>query len=91
MKKLICAVLAAATSMPFAAFAQSTPAHVTRLQVRAELAQLEAAGYQPSTHDADYPQALQAAEAKVPARDAYGGANASTQASSALHQGEVSQ
>ena len=91
MKKLMCAVLAAAAVMPFAAFAQSAPGHVTRAQVRAELAQLEAAGYRPSTHDADYPQALQAAEAKVAARDAYGGANANTQASGASHHGEASQ
>jgi hypothetical protein len=86
MKKLICAVLAAATLMPFAAFAQSAPAHVTRAQVRAELSQLEAAGYRPSTHDADYPQALQSAEAKVAAMNAYGGVNATTQASGAASQ-----
>jgi hypothetical protein len=79
MKKFMCVVLAAAAAMPFTAFAQSS--HVTRAQVHAELAQLESVGYQPSRHDADYPQALQAAEAKVAALDAYGGANANTQAS----------
>jgi hypothetical protein len=86
MKKLMCVVLAAATLMPFAALAQSAPAHVTRAQVRAELSQLEAAGYRPSTHDADYPQALQSAEAKVTAMNAYGGASSSTQASGASSQ-----
>ncbi|WP_277185727.1 DUF4148 domain-containing protein [Caballeronia sp. BR00000012568055] len=86
MKKLMCVVLATATLMPFAAFAQSALAHVTRAQVRAELSQLEAVGYRPSTHDADYPQALQSAEAKVAAMNAYGGANNSTQASGASSQ-----
>jgi Domain of unknown function (DUF4148) len=91
MKKLMCAVLATTIAMPFAAFAQSASSHVTRAQVRAELTQLEAAGYRPSTHDADYPKALQAAEAKVSALDAYGGANADRQASGASHTGEASQ
>jgi hypothetical protein len=78
MKKILCAVLTAAMLAPLASFAQTTGDHVTRAKVRADLVQLEAAGYQPSTHDADYPNALQVAEAKVAATHdrsvAYGGA-----------------
>ncbi|WP_327354719.1 DUF4148 domain-containing protein [Caballeronia telluris] len=78
MKKILCAVLATAMLAPLASFAQTTGGPVTRAQVRADLVQLEAAGYRPSTHDADYPNALQVAEAKVAAMHApsvaYGGA-----------------
>jgi hypothetical protein len=59
--------LAAALAVPVAVFAQSTPP-VTRAQVRAELVQMEHAGYSPSRLDnANYPDAVQAAEAKVAA------------------------
>jgi hypothetical protein len=92
MNKLMCVALTAAMTMPLAAFAQTSSGHVTRAEVRAELTQLEAVGYRPSTHDADYPQALQRAEAKVAGLDAYGGAHATThaatQASGAAHIGE---
>jgi Domain of unknown function (DUF4148) len=72
---LIAAVIAA----PVASFAQSSQS-VSRAQVRAELAQLEKAGYDP--HDwIHYPENIQAAEAKVAAQNAaqaavsgYGGA-----------------
>jgi hypothetical protein len=92
MRKIMCVVLAAAAAMPFASFAQSTAGHVSRTQVCAELAQLEAVGYRPSTHDADYPQALQSAEAKVAALDAYGGAQPNTQTSGdAAHRADRAQ
>jgi hypothetical protein len=65
VKKVLCAVLTTAMLAPFACFAQTAGDNVTRAQVRDERAQLEATGYRPSTHDADYPNALQAAEAKV--------------------------
>ena len=71
MKSLIQAVVvAAALVAPVASFAQSN-APVTRAQVRAELAQLEKAGYNPATaNDVDYPDNLQAAEARVAAQNA---------------------
>ncbi|BAN23244.1 putative uncharacterized protein [Caballeronia insecticola] len=51
-------------STPLAAFAQSSlPA--SRAEVRAELVQLEKAGYSPAAEDASYPANLQAAEARV--------------------------
>jgi hypothetical protein len=66
MKSLIQAVVvAAALAAPVASFAQSN-APVTRAQVRAELVQLEKAGYNPARgEDPNYPADIQAAEAKV--------------------------
>jgi len=82
MKSLIQAVaVAAALTIPVAVFAQSN-APLTRAQVRAELVQLEKAGYNPSaSNDATYPAEIQAAEAKVAAQiNATGGAaNGSSQ------------
>ncbi|BCQ26290.1 DUF4148 domain-containing protein [Caballeronia sp. NK8] len=74
MKAMACAVLVATTLLPFSAFAQTTGGQVTRAEVRADLAQLEAVGYRPSTHDADYPNALMSAEAKVAAMQGHNGA-----------------
>jgi len=70
MKSLIEAVaIAALITAPLAAFAQSNQP-VTRAQVRAELVQLEKAGYNPAiaNHD-DYPANIQAAEARVAAQN----------------------
>jgi hypothetical protein len=71
MKSLIQAVvIAAALSAPVAVFAQSN-VPVTRAQVRAELVQLENAGYRPGDGDrTTYPAQIQAAEAKVAAQNA---------------------
>ncbi|NPT46489.1 DUF4148 domain-containing protein [Paraburkholderia sp. 1N] len=85
MKSLIqAAVVAAALAAPVAAFAQSN-APLTRAQVRAELIQLEKAGYQPGQGDnTTYPTQIQAAEAKVAAQngatDVGGVANGSSDA-----------
>ncbi|QBQ96185.1 DUF4148 domain-containing protein [Paraburkholderia pallida] len=69
MKSLIQAVaVAAALIVPVASFAQSN-GPVTRAQVRAELVQLEQAGYRPGDGDnATYPKQIQAAEVKVAAQ-----------------------
>ena len=68
MKSLIQAVaVATALIVPVASFAQSN-GPVTRAQVRAELVQLEKAGYRVGDGDnAHYPEAIQAAQAKVAA------------------------
>jgi hypothetical protein len=86
MKSLIKAVaIAAVLAAPVISFAQ-TNEPVTRAQVRNELVQLEKAGYNPATaNDYDYPNDIQAAEARVAAQNGnttgYGsGANGSTQA-----------
>jgi hypothetical protein len=72
MKKFACLALAAcALASPVLAFAQSATGPLTRAQVRAELIELERAGYRPSTaDDATYPEDIQAAEAKVASQDA---------------------
>ncbi|TDY22512.1 uncharacterized protein DUF4148 [Paraburkholderia sp. BL6665CI2N2] len=80
MKSIIRRVLfASALVIPVASFAQSTE-HTTRAQVRAELVQLESVGWHVGDGDTThYPDEVQAAEAKVAARDAstsnYGGAS----------------
>jgi hypothetical protein len=69
MKSLISAVVvAAALVAPVASFAQSNQP-VTRAQVRAELIQLEKAGYDPVGDQTDYPANLQAAQARVNAQN----------------------
>ncbi|EIF35020.1 hypothetical protein BCh11DRAFT_02833 [Burkholderia sp. Ch1-1] len=69
MKSLIQAVvIAAVLAAPVASFAQSNQP-VTRAQVRAELIQLEKAGYQPGRDDPYYPADIQAAEARVAAQN----------------------
>ena len=80
MKSLIQAVVvAAALAAPVAVFAQSNQP-ITRAQVRAELVQLEKAGYHVGDGDnTTYPVQIQAAEAKVAAQQiaangGYGGA-----------------
>ncbi|MFL6639965.1 MAG: DUF4148 domain-containing protein [Paraburkholderia graminis] len=83
MKSLIQAVvIATVLAAPVASFAQSNEP-VTRAQVRAELVQLEKAGYEPSRADRYYPADLQAAQNRVaehngtaqPAVSSYGGVN----------------
>ncbi|MFM0737965.1 DUF4148 domain-containing protein [Paraburkholderia xenovorans] len=69
MKSLIQAVvIAAALAAPVASFAQSNQP-VTRAQVRAELIQLEQAGYHPGGQDPNYPADIQAAQARVDAQN----------------------
>ncbi|MGY6123607.1 DUF4148 domain-containing protein (plasmid) [Paraburkholderia strydomiana] len=67
MKKVfVTAALALLVSASITAFAQ-TDAPLTRAQVRAELANLEQAGYKPLSVDVDYPVRLQKAEARLQA------------------------
>jgi hypothetical protein len=76
MKSLVCLILASgAFCIQAVGFAQST-APVTRAQVRAELIQLEQAGYHVGDGDqTTYPVQIQAAEAKVAAQDSQQMAN----------------
>ncbi|MFM0236563.1 DUF4148 domain-containing protein [Paraburkholderia phytofirmans] len=84
MKSIIRGVLiASALVIPITSFAQSTE-HTTRAQVRAELVQLESVGYHVGDGDpTHYPDEIQAAEAKLAARDAstshYGGVSSTSQ------------
>ena len=78
MKSLIGTIaLSLALVTPVASFAKPNQP-LTRAQVRAELVQLEKAGYNPGANDdATYPVEIQAAEARVAAQ------NSETQASAA--------
>jgi hypothetical protein len=69
MKSLIKAVaLAVVITAPLASFAQSNQP-LTRAQVRAELVQLEKAGYNPfHASDVTYPAEIQAAQARAGAQ-----------------------
>ena len=61
-------VVATALAFPIASHAQETPSTVTRAQVRAELVQIEKAGYRPGNNDPHYPGDVQAAEARISAQ-----------------------
>ena len=77
MKSLVQAVvIAAALAAPVAVFAQSNQP-VTRAQVRADLVQVEKAGFNPArSNPNEYPANVQAAEARVAAQNsAVGGVN----------------
>jgi hypothetical protein len=71
IKSLVSSVaLASALAAPAVSFAQQSNGPVTRAQVRAELVQLEKAGYEPSRgNELDYPADIQAAEARVAAQN----------------------
>ncbi|KDB08254.1 Protein of unknown function DUF4148 [Burkholderia sp. lig30] len=76
MKSLIKAVaVAVVLTAPLASFAQSNQQPLTRAQVRAELVQLEKAGYNPNDW-VNYPENIQAAQAKIAAQNS--GAQADT-------------
>ena len=65
-KSLVSAlILASALAAPVFAFAQSNSSPVTRAEVKAELVQLEKAGYKPTSDRNHYPDALLAAEARL--------------------------
>ncbi|WP_327359520.1 DUF4148 domain-containing protein [Caballeronia humi] len=86
MKSLIYTIFAASVlAAPVVSIAQSD-SPVTRTQVRAELKQLELAGYMPASGDEpSYPANIQAAEARIAvqndAASGYGGAVSGSSAS----------
>ncbi|MEK6349399.1 MAG: DUF4148 domain-containing protein [Burkholderia sp.] len=78
MKTLIAAVAAAAVlSVPVVSFAQQSNGPLTRAEVKAQLVQLEKAGYQPGTDRTDYPAGIQAAEARINPQQNYANADTS--------------
>ncbi len=90
MKLVQSLIVAAVLAVPaVSSFAQSN-APVTRAEVRAQLVQLEKAGYQPGVNDPNYPADIQAAEARVAAQNSdttgFGGVSDGTSVSGApLH------
>lgn len=89
--KLSTLIVAAALAIPaVSSFAQSNPNQpLTRADVKAQLIQVEKAGYNPSVRDdATYPADIQAADAKIAAQNgsSYGGVSDVTSVSGApLH------
>jgi hypothetical protein len=81
MKSLVCvAVAVAGLAASAVSLAQQSGAPETRAQTRAELQQIEQAGYRPGGEDPSYPSDIQAAEARVSAQGdtAYGPSVAGT-------------
>lgn len=65
------AIFLSLCALACAGFATAASAQsLTRADVRSELVRLEQAGYNPNTNGDNYPEDVQAAEAKVAARDA---------------------
>ncbi|SAK48608.1 membrane protein [Caballeronia temeraria] len=66
MKLVQSLIVAAAVALPALSFAQSSQP-LTRAEVRAQLVELEQAGYDPASDQTQYPQNIQAAQARVDA------------------------
>jgi hypothetical protein len=87
MFKSIVPALVIASALAVPAFAQAADnAPVTRTEVKAQLVQLERAGYNPASDHTTYPANIQAAEARVNAQPAaadasYGGVSDGASAS----------
>jgi len=78
MKLVTRIAVVALVASPLVASAQEG---LTRAQVKAQLQQLEQAGYNPSERDAFYPNNIQAAEEKIRSGNAYGASPDGTSAS----------
>jgi len=94
VKKSICFMLGAvACCVAMSASAQSVSTGKTRAEVRAELVQLQKAGYNPAADETQYPRNIQAALARVEATQvaqqaassSYGGVADGSSDASALH------
>ncbi|MDR5837355.1 DUF4148 domain-containing protein [Caballeronia sp. LZ034LL] len=64
MKLISSLIVAAAVALPALSFAQSNQP-LTRAEVRAQLVELQQAGYDPASDQTQYPQNIQAAEARL--------------------------
>ncbi len=69
MKVIQSLLIAAVVALPALSFAQSNQP-LTRADVRAQLVELEKAGYNPNGDQTQYPQNIQAAEARINAQHA---------------------
>ncbi|AOJ90877.1 hypothetical protein WS87_29385 [Burkholderia sp. MSMB0856] len=77
MKFAIRTIMLAAAIIPaFASAAQSGSA-LTRAEVRAQITQVEQAGYNPARKDIHYPQSIQQAEARIQSSESMPQADAS--------------
>jgi hypothetical protein len=88
MNKALVSAFIVASALIAPAFASAqTNEPLTRTEVKAQLVQLEAAGYKPSSDHTTYPRDIQAAEARVAAQNeattSYGGSVSGTSESGA--------
>ncbi|MEM5403980.1 DUF4148 domain-containing protein [Paraburkholderia unamae] len=83
MKLVRALFVSALVAAPALAFAQSPDTTVTRASVRAELVQLQKAGYNPASDNTQYPKNIEAAQMRLDAQRnaAYGGTPANGTAS----------
>jgi hypothetical protein len=83
MFKFIIPAFALAAALAAPAFAQASDnAPVTRAEVKAQLVQLERAGYNPASDQTTYPASIQAAQARVDAdASSFGGSSNGASAS----------
>ncbi|SIT35804.1 conserved exported hypothetical protein [Paraburkholderia ribeironis] len=84
MKLVQSLVVAAVLAIPALSFAQSNQP-LTRAEVRAQLVELQNAGYNPASDQAQYPKNIEAAQARLNARkslsaSSYGASTADTSA-----------
>ncbi|XUW87344.1 DUF4148 domain-containing protein [Burkholderia sp. M6-3] len=85
----VAASVAAAVALPSISFAQSNQP-LTRAEVRAQLVELQSAGYNPASDQTQYPKNIQAAEARVDAQknvlaSSYGSSTYGSSASGSPH------
>ena len=90
MKALICTTLALVLAAPAVSFAQTSDQPVTRAQVRADLIQLENAGWRPDSQEAFYPNDIQAAETRVHSGDTTTGYGGTTENGTSMSQSPTS-
>jgi len=64
-RNIAASIVATLLLLPTLSFAQSSEAPVTRSSIRAELKQLEHAGFQPGAANMFYPDELRAAEQRI--------------------------
>ncbi|MBN3762968.1 DUF4148 domain-containing protein [Burkholderia sp. Ac-20365] len=86
MKLVQSLIVAALIAAPAVSFAQSNQP-VTRAQVRAELVQLQQAGYNPASDNTQYPKNIEAALSRIQAEKgaSYGGVAAGQSNAGARH------
>lgn len=85
MKIIQSLIVAATLALPALSFAQSNQP-LTRAEVRAQLVELEQAGYNPASDETQYPRNIETAQARVNANkdlasSSYGPSTAGTSAS----------
>ncbi|WP_438390125.1 DUF4148 domain-containing protein [Caballeronia sp. DA-9] len=92
MKAIQSLVVAAAVALPAMSFAQSNQA-LTRAGARAQLVELQQAGYNPASDQTRYPENIEVAQVRVDAQkgwaSSYGSSTAGKSASGSARRGET--